>query len=97
MQVVEPYAFAVYHQIVHNLAISGEFVQTIHQGYDDSWTWSGHRAPALFVVAPLYRLDPSTTGSPESRSSRAPRGVPPRSSPPGGRARGRLVLGAALR
>lgn len=62
MQVVEPYAFAVYHQIVHNLAISGEFVQTIHQGYDDSWTWSGHRAPALFVVAPLYRFDPSAYG-----------------------------------
>ncbi len=62
MQVVEPYAFAVYHQIVHNLAMDGDFVQTVHQGYDDSWTWSGHRAPALFPVAALYRLDPTVYG-----------------------------------
>ena len=62
MQMVEPYAFAVYHQIVHNLAFAGEFYQTVHQGYDDTWTWSGHRAPALFPVAALYRLDPTAYG-----------------------------------
>lgn len=62
MQPVESYAFAVYHQIVHNLAINGIFEQTIHQGYDDTWTWSGHRAPALFTTAMLYRLDGGAFG-----------------------------------
>ncbi len=62
LQPVEAYAFAVYHQIVHNLAFDGVFFQTIHKGYDDAWTWSGHRAPALFTTAALYRLDPSAFG-----------------------------------
>jgi hypothetical protein len=62
MQPVESYAFAVYHQIVHNLAIHGIFEQTVHQGYDDTWTWSGHRAPALFTTALLYRLDGGAFG-----------------------------------
>ena len=62
MQPVEAYAFAVYHQIVHNLSMHGVFEQTIHQGYDDTWTWSGHRAPALFTTAALYRLDGGAFG-----------------------------------
>ena len=62
LQVVEGYAFGVYHQVVHNLAFDGQVSQTIHQGYDDSWTWSGHRAPALVLVAGLYRLTPSVHG-----------------------------------
>ena len=62
MQPVEAYAFAVYHQIVHNLANAGVFEQTVHQGYDDAWTWSGHRAPALFTTAALYRLDGGAFG-----------------------------------
>lgn len=62
LQVVEGYAFGVYHQVVHNLAFDGQVSQTIHQGYDDSWTWSGHRAPVLVLVAGLYRLAPSVYG-----------------------------------
>ncbi len=62
LQVVEGYAFGVYHQVVHNLAFDGQVSQTIHQGYDDSWTWSGHRAPALVLVAGLYRLSPTVHG-----------------------------------
>lgn len=62
LQVVEGYAFGVYHQVVHNLAFDGQVSQTIHQGYDDSWTWSGHRAPALVLVAGLYRLAPTAHG-----------------------------------
>ncbi|MEC7949601.1 MAG: DUF2079 domain-containing protein [Myxococcota bacterium] len=62
MQPIEAYAFAVYHQIVHNLAMQGVIEQTIHQGYDVAWTWSGHRAPALFTTALLYRLDGGAFG-----------------------------------
>lgn len=62
LQVVEGYAFGVYHQVVHNLAFDGQVSQTIHQGYDDSWTWSGHRAPILLPVAWLYRLAPTVYG-----------------------------------
>ncbi|MED5374764.1 MAG: DUF2079 domain-containing protein [Myxococcota bacterium] len=59
LQPIEPYGFAVYHQIVHNLALHDSFAQTIHTGYDPTWTWSGHRAPILFPVAWLYSLAPS--------------------------------------
>ncbi len=62
LQPVDPGSFAVYHQIVHNLAMDGVFEQTLHPGYDDSWTWSGHRAPGIFVTAALYRLHPGAIG-----------------------------------
>jgi len=59
LQTVEPYAFAVHEQLMYNFATSGEFSQTIHRGYDDSWTWSGHRAPTLPLTALLYGLHPT--------------------------------------
>ncbi len=59
MQPIEAYAFAVHEQLMWNFADSGEFFQTIHKGYDDAWTWSGHRALTLPVTALLYGLDPS--------------------------------------
>ena len=38
---------------------TGSFSQTIHKGYDDAWTWSGHRAITLPIVALIYGLHPS--------------------------------------
>ena len=58
LQTIEPYAFAVHEQLMVNYATGGEFFQTIHRGYEDSWTWSGHRALTLPVTALLYGLDP---------------------------------------
>lgn len=55
---VEVQAFAVYEQVIRNLGVEGEVFQTIHRGYDDHWTWSGHRSLTLFVVAWIYRLAP---------------------------------------
>lgn len=62
LHMVEPYAFAVHEQLVRNFALDGAFVQTIHKGYDDAWTWSGHRALTLISSSWLYRLDPSAFG-----------------------------------
>ena len=59
LQTIEPYAFAVHEQLMFNFSTHGEFFQTIHMGYDDNWTWSGHRALSLPVVALLYGLNPS--------------------------------------
>lgn len=59
MQTIEPYAFAVHEQLMLNFAESGSFFQTIHSGYDDKWTWSGHRALTLPGIAYLYGLNPS--------------------------------------
>ena len=96
---IESYAFGVYHQIVHNLAVYGIFEQTIHQGYDDAWTWSGHRAPALFSTALLYRLDGGVFGLARAQIIQVLLGVIPaallgrqslRGNPWG------LMLGAAL-
>ncbi len=62
LQTVEPYAFAVHDQLVRNFAFDGKFFQTVHKGYDDAWTWSGHRALTLIGAGWLYRLDPSAFG-----------------------------------
>jgi len=59
LMTVEPYAFAVHEQLAYNFGVHGEFVQTIHRGYDDAWTWSGHRAPTLLISSWLYSLAPS--------------------------------------
>lgn len=55
---VEPYALAVYDQLAWNFADSGRFFQTIHFGYDDAWTWSGHRAVFLPIVSWIYGISP---------------------------------------
>jgi hypothetical protein len=59
IQTVEPYAFAVHEQLLRNFSASGEFSQTIHAGYDDNWTWSGHRALTLPITGLFYGLSPS--------------------------------------
>ncbi|MFT4977427.1 MAG: hypothetical protein ACI8S6_003332, partial [Myxococcota bacterium] len=58
LQTVEPYAFAVHEQLLYNFSQEGQFSQTIHKGYDDNWTWSGHRALTLPVTGWLYGLAP---------------------------------------
>ena len=62
LQTVEPYAFAVHDQLVRNFAFEGEFFQTIHKGYDNAWTWSGHRALTLIAAGWLYPFEPSAFG-----------------------------------
>ncbi len=59
LRTVEPYAMAVHEQLLFNFADSGSFSQTIHTGYDDAWTWSGHRAATLPLVGLIYGLAPS--------------------------------------
>jgi hypothetical protein len=59
LQTIEGYAMAVHEQLMLNFDLSGSFSQTIHKGYDDTWTWSGHRALTLPIVAKLYGLHPS--------------------------------------
>jgi len=59
---VEPYAMATYEQMVYNIAHFGRFVQTIHSGYDDDWSWSGHRSLVLLLTALPYRLFDSPYG-----------------------------------
>ena len=59
IQTVEPYAFAVHEQLMRNFDAKGQFSQTIHSGYDDAWTWSGHRALTLPILAKVYGLQPS--------------------------------------
>ncbi len=59
LHTVEPYALAVHQQLLYNFADSGSFSQTIHTGYDDAWTWSGHRAATLPLVGLIYGLVPS--------------------------------------
>jgi len=59
MQTIEPYAFAVHEQLMLNFVENDTFYQTIHSGYDDKWTWSGHRAITLPAMAYLYGLNPS--------------------------------------
>jgi len=58
MHTVEPYAFAVQEQLAYNFGLHGTWVQTIHAGYDDTWTWSGHRAITFVLAAGLYALRP---------------------------------------
>lgn len=59
LRTIEPYAFAVHEQLVFNKSHLGQWFQTVHAGYDDAWTWSGHRAPSLWLVSLLYPLKPS--------------------------------------
>jgi hypothetical protein len=59
---IEPYAFAVQEQLLHNFNETGSFFQSIHKGYDDDWTWSGHRAVTLVINGYLYGLDPDSFG-----------------------------------
>jgi hypothetical protein len=58
LQTIEPYAFAVHEQLLFNFAAEHDFFQTIHKGYDDTWTWSGHRALTLPMTGLLYGLAP---------------------------------------
>ena len=58
LQTIEPYAFAVHEQLLYNFSQSGRFFQTIHIGYDDNWTWSGHRALTLPMTGWIYRWSP---------------------------------------
>lgn len=58
LQTVEPYAFSVHEQLLYNFAHEGSFFQTIHKGYDDNWTWSGHRALTLPLTGWIYGLSP---------------------------------------
>ena len=58
LRVVEPYALAVYNQLAFTFSQTGSFAQTIHFGYDDAWTWSGHRAAFLPLVSWIYGLSP---------------------------------------
>ena len=62
LQTVEPYAFSVHEQLVRNFGIEGRFFQTIHKGYDDAWTWSGHRALTLIAAGWVYPFDASAFG-----------------------------------
>jgi uncharacterized membrane protein len=59
LRTVEPYAMAVHEQLLFNFAETGRFFQTIHTGYEDALTWSGHRAGTLPIVGLLYGLAPS--------------------------------------
>lgn len=59
---VEPYAFAVHEQLIRNFAETGQFFQTVHKGYDDAWTWSGHRALTLVLSGWLYPLSSGPFG-----------------------------------
>ena len=58
MKVTGSGSFAVFNQIFWNYSQVGQFQQTIHAGYNDDWTWGGHRAPLLFVVSLFYSLAP---------------------------------------
>lgn len=44
---------------MRNFDATGSFYQTIHSGYDDKWTWSGHRALTLPLMAKIYGLNPT--------------------------------------
>ena len=59
LQTIEPYAFAVHEQLLRNFSETGSFFQTVHRGYDDAWTWSGHRALTLPLSGLFYGWDPS--------------------------------------
>ena len=38
---------------------TGSWFQSVHRGYDDAWTWSGHRALTLPLSGWLYGWKPS--------------------------------------
>ena len=56
---VENYALAVFSQLFWMWAHLGEWAQTIHFGYVDSWMWSGHRVGWLPFIGWTYGLDPN--------------------------------------
>ena len=55
---VENYGLAVFCQLFWGWSELGEWAQTIHFGYVDSWMWSGHRVGWLPFVGWIYGLDP---------------------------------------
>ena len=59
LQTIEPYAMAVHEQLMRNFSETGSWFQTVHRGYDDAWTWSGHRALTLPIAGWLYGWAPS--------------------------------------
>lgn len=59
LQTIEGYAMAVHEQLMLQFFETGSFSQTIHKGYDDAWTWSGHRSLTLPIMAQIYGLSPS--------------------------------------
>ena len=59
LQTIEPYAMAVHEQLMRNFSETGSWFQTVHRGYDDAWTWSGHRALTLPIAAWFYGWSPS--------------------------------------
>lgn len=59
---IEAYALAVHEQLIRNRALEGAWEQTIHAGYDDAWTWSGHRSLTLVLSTWIYRLAPTALG-----------------------------------
>ena len=59
LETIEPYGFAVHEQLLYNFSQNGDFFQTVHLGYDNTWTWSGHRAITLPLNGLLYGIDPS--------------------------------------
>lgn len=61
LQPIEAPAMAVHEQLIYNFAHHGDFRQTVHWGYSDTWHWSGHRAPTLALVSWPYSLDPSAS------------------------------------
>ena len=56
---VENYGLAVFTQLFWMWSEMGEWAQTIHFGYVDSWMWSGHRVGWLPFVGWLYGVDPN--------------------------------------
>ena len=59
LQTIEPYAMAVHEQLMRNFSETGSWFQTVHRGYDDAWTWSGHRALTLPIAGWFYGWNPS--------------------------------------
>ncbi|MEE2749920.1 MAG: DUF2079 domain-containing protein [Myxococcota bacterium] len=59
LETIEPYGFAVHEQLLFNFSQNGSFFQTIHMGYDNAWTWSGHRGATLPINGLLYGFSPN--------------------------------------
>jgi len=55
---VESYALAVFTQIFWIWSEEGQWAQTIHFGYVDSWMWSGHRVGWLPIIGWLFGINP---------------------------------------
>ena len=60
LQTIEPYGSAVHEQLLFNFAQHSDFFQTVHLGYDDTWTWSDTApSPPAAQWADL-RVEPDT-------------------------------------